>query len=63
MVDWFLWVFLILGEDYFHLFIHFEFLPNQSKFFPSARLFYSVNVEIVDQCLVSQDLDHFEHYC
>ena len=63
IVDWVLLVFLIFKEDCVHLCLYFELLSTQSKPFPSTRLFHHVQVEIVDQCLIPQDLDHFERYC
>ena len=45
-----------------HLFLYFELLSIQLKLSPSVRLFHQVQAEIVDQCSVPLDLDHFEHY-
>ena len=61
--DWFLLGFLIFGRELRYLFLYFELLSTQPKPFLSARLFHRYQVQIVDQCLIPQDLDHFEHYC
>ena len=51
-----------MGENCVPLFLYFELLSTQPKPFPSVCLFHQVQVEIVDQCLIPQYVDHFEHY-
>ena len=46
-------------ENCIHSFLYFELSSTQPKPFPSARLFYQVQVEIVRKCLFPQDLYHF----